>query len=100
MLKLFRSTSHLGQPWAIQEAAMRAIVARADEEERSLHAIACEILALCVLATVTILAVQTKAVCLEQTVVTPVRNELSQLVEQVQVQRSCQVGFGLVPLTS
>ena len=41
-LKLFRSTSHLGQPWAIEESAMRAILARADEEERSFHAIARE----------------------------------------------------------
>lgn len=41
-LKLFRSTSHLGQPWAIEESAMRAILARADDEERSFHAIARE----------------------------------------------------------
>lgn len=42
MLKLFRSTSHLGQPWAIEQSAMRAILARAEEQERSFQAIAKE----------------------------------------------------------
>ncbi len=41
-LKLSRSTSYLGQPWAIQESAMRAILARMEEEERSFTAIARE----------------------------------------------------------
>jgi len=41
-LRLSRSTSHLGQPWAIEESAMRAILTRADEEERSFQAIARE----------------------------------------------------------
>lgn len=54
-------------------------------------------LSLCCLATATIVAIQTKAVCMEQTVTTTVRNEARQLVEQVQVQRSCQMGFGIFP---
>ncbi|AMD60911.1 hypothetical protein AWN88_22600 [Agrobacterium tumefaciens] len=41
-LRLSRSTSHLGQPWAIEESAMRAILARADEEEKNFSAIARE----------------------------------------------------------
>ncbi|MQV12210.1 hypothetical protein GHL01_00425 [Sinorhizobium meliloti] len=41
-LKLSRSTSYLGQPWAIQESAMRAILARMEEEDRSFSAIAKE----------------------------------------------------------
>ena len=40
MLKLFRSSAHLGQPWPIQKAAMRSMLARADQEERSFKAIA------------------------------------------------------------
>lgn len=43
MLKLFRSASaHHGQPWAISEDAMRSILARAADEEKSFQAIAKE----------------------------------------------------------
>lgn len=41
-LKLSRSTSYLRQPWAIQESATHAILARMEEEDRSFSAIAKE----------------------------------------------------------